>query len=83
MKVEFSKTTAIYNTCKTIYVISLDNGDLIPIEQTEFVDDSTQWQINAWRFDTKEVFSIEEIVESFINKYKDSNTSTKITWNHS
>jgi hypothetical protein len=81
MKVEFTKSVAIYNTYKTIYVVSLDNGDLIPIEQIEYVDDTCLWQINEWYFRTEEVFAIKEIVESFVKKYEDNNEST-IVWYH-
>ena len=82
MKVEFEKSVAIYNSYKTVYVVSLDNGDLIPIEETQFADDSTHWQINEWYFYTNEIFSIEDIVESFVKRFEDSDESTKIYWDH-
>lgn len=66
MKTEFYKSVAINNTLKEIWVVSLEDGDIIPVIKWTYVDDTCEWKIGNYLLHTHKEYTLENIVKSFV-----------------
>lgn len=67
MKTEFYKSVAVSNILKEIWVVSLDDGDIIPIIKWTYVDDTCEWKIGNYLFHTHKEYTLENIIKSFMD----------------
>ena len=62
MKTEFYKSVAIDNTLKEIWVVSLDDGDIIPVIKWTYVDDICEWKIGNYLIHAYKEHTLETIM---------------------
>lgn len=66
MEIEFYKSVTTGNTLKEIWVVSLDDKDIIPVTKWTYVDDTCEWKIGNYLLHTHKEYTLENIVKSFV-----------------